>query len=576
MSSLSGATAPNSSHKNVRHAEKRRTATCAFADRIAQLSVDHYKARLGDRASPLTCVSAMVAHVSETDSLRVISMGVGTKFLKFTELKDDHPYGSRLRDMHAEILCQRAFKRYLMLEMRQHLLYPHDDHKSYILRSTQSVGTKTQFALKPGVTLHFYCSSVPCGNASWKKFVKLQKEVFMEDLADDQWPTTSHTPNDFGSSLQLGEFALLLKKDIGYIAKGSEVNNGNHGHANGKRPRYNNDNIQPSATSNTPKPNPWPCQLTDDWCPPGTVPAIQINNTTSTIHTCSDKLCRWNVLGCQGTLLAALLKDPLYMATLTVGRKFSNATCRRAVCCRLQDKATKKRSNQFGKQRPLSFQQKLNQAVQNKTSQARLMGETRENSATAVMPSTTAKCALLPSIPPNNYRIHHPTVMGTAVHLDDTAVVETSSTQHGQDVRFHSPHVWAWWANECDVEMVRNHGSGGDGTAATSHANGGILECVDGTTGYLTTNDGSVVAADPTFISAISTQALTGLFTEVQSLVAGDDEKQGNASVRPRSISTLSDLVQLKEIAAPAHELAKNFVLEHHRVMKDWKRRRNC
>ena len=30
----------------------------------------------------------------------------------------------------------------------------------------------------------------------------------------------------------------------------------------------------------------------------------------------------------------ALLDEPVYMSTLTVGRKFSRAICQRAVCCR--------------------------------------------------------------------------------------------------------------------------------------------------------------------------------------------------------------------------------------------------
>ncbi len=32
----------------------------------------------------------------------------------------------------------------------------------------------------------------------------------------------------------------------------------------------------------------------------------------------------------------AVLEAPLYMTTLTVGRKFSRAICKRAVCCRAE------------------------------------------------------------------------------------------------------------------------------------------------------------------------------------------------------------------------------------------------
>lgn len=51
-------------------------------------------------------------------------------------------------------------------------------------------------------------------------------------------------------------------------------------------------------------------------------------------HSCSDKMMRWNVLGCQGALLAIFLK-PIYFSTLVVGgRWFDSAAIHRALCDR--------------------------------------------------------------------------------------------------------------------------------------------------------------------------------------------------------------------------------------------------
>ena len=76
---------------------------------------------------------------------------------------------------------------------------------------------------------------------------------------------------------------------------------------------------------------PWPCRMDDGWCPPScSIP----NFGKGTMHSCSDKICRWNCLGLQGSLLMSVLDGPIYMTTLTVGRKFSREICRRAVCCR--------------------------------------------------------------------------------------------------------------------------------------------------------------------------------------------------------------------------------------------------
>jgi hypothetical protein len=50
--------------------------------------------------------------------------------------------------------------------------------------------------------------------------------------------------------------------------------------------------------------------------------------------SCSDKIARWNVLGLQGRRLARRLV-PVYLTSVTVGRKFSRLHAERALCCRL-------------------------------------------------------------------------------------------------------------------------------------------------------------------------------------------------------------------------------------------------
>ena len=52
--------------------------------------------------------------------------------------------------------------------------------------------------------------------------------------------------------------------------------------------------------------------------------------------SCSDKIAKWNVLGIQSALMTNLLiNTPIYLETITVGRKFSQVHCERALCCRL-------------------------------------------------------------------------------------------------------------------------------------------------------------------------------------------------------------------------------------------------
>jgi hypothetical protein len=55
------------------------------------------------------------------------------------------------------------------------------------------------------------------------------------------------------------------------------------------------------------------------------------------LMSCSDKLAKWNALGLQGGLCIRFLQGPIFLATCTIGHKFSLKHSQRALCCRLQD-----------------------------------------------------------------------------------------------------------------------------------------------------------------------------------------------------------------------------------------------
>jgi hypothetical protein len=460
---------------SVRHAEKRRTSTCIFADRVAQTSIQAFRTQVPKdwvRENKQICLASFVAHFNDRnddDNLKVLAFGVGTKFLAEEELKSEiessagihaaNSYGERIRDSHAEVLARRAFRRQLICEMEYHLGIGKSNCSQNgfysILKMDQASDGIFSFALKDNVTIHMYTSTTPCGNATLKKFSKMTKETF-QDLDPNDYSLPLHEPVPC-HSLHLGQCSLLVKK---------------------KHETSNTNKIDLSRLHK--KQKSWPANLSDEWCPPGT--SLPHMNKGS-IHTCGDKIARWNCIGLQGSLLSSMIKKPIYMSSLTVGRKFSRSITQRAVCCR----------------------------------------------ALGFMVNENEKCG---------YKLHHPSVMCTAVYLDESGVIDMSGSKLvGQDVRFHSNLCWSWW-------------SSGEG-----------CECLE--SGYLCSfaNTSSLGGAKEP--SMISTHLLTKAFLSIWS-AAGNSEE--------RCPTSLSSLRSLKEKLSPVYESKKRDLLKH-KTFSLWNRR---
>lgn len=559
------AVAQHHAEGSIRHAEKRRVGTCAFANRIARISLNAYAqcvpASYREAHSHGTCVATIVAHFrhnynrcsntkdaapsSATGECRmqVMGLGVGTKFLSHALLKCEEEdadngrasYGERIRDCHAEVLARRAFLRQLSLEMTATYDNNANDkiqlsNSTYIPILERVVGCdkqkKHRYRLKDGITIHFYTSSAPCGNATIKKFVKLEKEIFDTSLGPDEWPTTLSTRQQqtyihepiAAHSLRLGQFALLVKRDGSATFSclfQPDNNEGLHDNQinnqmNNNKNNSNNNETPPSVTK-TKSSKTWPCNMDDTWCPPScSIP----NYNKGTLHSCSDKLCRWNCLGLQGSLLMSLLEEPIYMSTLTVGRKFSRASCQRAVCCRAEG----------------VFQ-----------SRKRIGNSNKEEASDDSL---------------QMYRLNHPILMETNVYMDETGTHDMSIvTTIGQDATFDSNFCWIWWP----------------GKKCTS------ADClVDGLVIKYNQDDfekeDKVVVSTMTIISEASTLGLLQTYAEIIRCGAHDIYGEIAWMMDSQSKVSLSDLRQWKQHYSQHHAKAKDEFLRH-RVFNKWSRR---
>jgi hypothetical protein len=481
-------------------------------------------------------------------------------------------YGTRIRDCHAEVLCRRAFRKYLLdciEQMELELLSTSSNdnrndisilercmvpNHNQLVSTSSNIENQSQmlYQLRPDVTLHMYCSSTPCGNSTIKKFATLQKEIYCSTLPNDKWPSNRHNHLNspvVGHSIPLGQFALLVKKD-------------NHTVPTSATTTYDICHVR--VLSN--KEGTWPIYNTTDWCPPGTT---TVWSNQGSIHTCSDKIARWNYLGYQGSLLSTYLKAPIYIATITVGRKFSSMTCRRAICCRL-DAHIKISTNSKSKKRAL---------IEN------LCDETIE---------LTTNSEELNEFPPR-YQLHHPTVMGTSVYMDETGFIDMSAISQMEstyskttsdcemddngsgrctistsylpfsnssgEIRFLSPMSFVTWLRHPSLSSIIK-------MKDTDYE----MECIDGSTGFLMDDTTSDCDENGKRKSKVCSFELMNQFFRLKSMKLGTPSTTTSEEQNMMQAQTLSEYRKVKRFVAGPYEDVKNYLLSKHPVLRDWKR----
>ncbi|KAJ3220463.1 hypothetical protein HK099_004340 [Clydaea vesicula] len=107
--------------------------------------------------------------------LKVIALGTGTRCLGSKQLSDS---GTIINDSHAEIICKRAFQKYLYAELKKYFF----KKESSILNFNVEKGI---WCLKDEIKFHFFVSQAFCGDASMS-FLKEKKVLLNENVEEKE------------------------------------------------------------------------------------------------------------------------------------------------------------------------------------------------------------------------------------------------------------------------------------------------------------------------------------------------------------------------------------------------------
>lgn len=145
----------------------------SFHNGIAKLCLEHFNNKISKTGKPnaneWTVLTCLVKCCQKTKAQEVVALGTGTKCIGQSKMSSN---GDILNDTHAEVICRRAFLKYLYEQIK------------ICLKEEPSVcifNQKNQkFTIPSNYTFHLFTTLVPCGDASI--FEKQTDECFGNQL----------------------------------------------------------------------------------------------------------------------------------------------------------------------------------------------------------------------------------------------------------------------------------------------------------------------------------------------------------------------------------------------------------
>ncbi|KAM5262510.1 tRNA-specific adenosine deaminase 1 isoform 2-T2 [Ctenodactylus gundi] len=336
------------------------------ADEVAQLCYDHYRIRLPKQGKPepnreWTLLAAVVKIESPSDQAcdtpdkpmkvtkEVVSLGTGTKCIGQSKMRKS---GDILNDSHAEVIARRSFQRYLLHQL--HLAATQKEDTIFIPGTQRGL-----WKLRPGLSFVFFTSHTPCGDASIIPMLEFEEQPSCPVSRD--WVRNSSA--EANSEIEAPEnkrncedpdSPVTKKMKLGTLVR--MVSNGTT-HLDQKESDpvaqdVSNSDLSLGLTAVTGV-APSGVKVVDIYrtgakCVPGEagdsrkpgaayhqVGLLRVKpgrGDRTCSMSCSDKVARWNILGCQGALLMHFLEEPIYLSAVVLGKcPYSKEAMHRAL-----------------------------------------------------------------------------------------------------------------------------------------------------------------------------------------------------------------------------------------------------